>query len=61
MDDAHSLRVRQKRWKTIEKMAWKLSTEAGKIIKPTDVADAALWKSTKTITLEDIELAKKTR
>ena len=61
MSESHSLRVRGKRWKEIEKMAWKLSNEAGRIIKPTDVADAALALGIKDITLEKIEIAKKTR
>lgn len=61
MSESHSLRVRSKRWSTIEKHAWKLSNEAGKIIKPTDVADAALAINIKNISLDDIEIAKKTR
>lgn len=61
MSDGHSLRVRADRWSAIEKKAWQLSNEAKKIIKPTDVADALLWKGIKSISIEDIELAKKAR
>ncbi|MCO1336126.1 hypothetical protein MO867_17480 [Microbulbifer sp. OS29] len=57
----HSLRVRKDRWEAIEKKAWQLSMEAKKPIKPTDVADAILFKGLKDLKLEDIELAKKTR
>ncbi|MEK9156622.1 MAG: hypothetical protein AAB448_00595 [Patescibacteria group bacterium] len=55
MADSHSLRVRGGRWEKIEKHAWKLSQEAGKIIKPTEIADAALFLYAQKITLEDIE------
>jgi hypothetical protein len=58
---SHSIRVREKRWKAIEKKTWTLSLEAKQIIKPTDVADALLWKGIKDITIEDIELAKRSR
>lgn len=58
---AHSLRVRAERWEAIEKKAWKLSTEAGQIIKPTDVADALLWKGIKDLKIGDVELAKQAR
>lgn len=58
---SHSLRVRIERWAAIEKKAWELSTKAGKIVKPTDVADAILWKGIKDVKLEDINLAKETR
>ena len=54
----HTLAVRAERWEAIEKKAWKLSTAAGKLIKPTDVADALLWKGLEDIRLDDIEKAK---
>lgn len=60
-DKSHSVRVRGDRWEAIEKKAWQLSTEAKKIIKPTDVADTLLWKGIKEVTIADIEMAKKTR
>jgi hypothetical protein len=59
--ESHSLRIRPSRWEAIEKKAWQLSTEAGKIIKPTDIADAILWKGIKDIKVEDVVLAKKTQ
>ena len=59
--ESHSLRIRPDRWDAIEKKAWQLSNEAGQIIKPTDIADAILWKGIKDIKLEDVGLAKKTR
>lgn len=59
--DSHSIRVRGERWELIEKKAWQLSNESKKIIKPTDVADAILWKGVKEIKIEDIDNAKKTR
>lgn len=58
---SHSIRVREERWEAIEKKAWQLSSEAKKIIKPTDIADALLWKGIKDITAEDVELAKRSR
>ncbi len=57
----HTLRVRGPLWELIEKRAWKLSQQADKLIKPTDIADAILRKYCKEITLEDIERAKKER
>jgi hypothetical protein len=59
--ESHSIRVRAERWAAIEKKAWQLSNEAKKIIKPTDIADALLWKGLKDLKIEDIEIAKKTR
>jgi hypothetical protein len=59
--ESHSIRVRAERWEAIEKKAWQLSNESKKIIKPTDIADALLWKGVKDLKLEDIELAKKSR
>lgn len=61
MSKSHSIRVRAERWEAIEKKAWQLSTEAKKIIKPTDIADALLFKGIKDIKIEDVELAKKAR
>ncbi len=58
---SHSLRVRSDRWENIEKKAWQISNSTKRIVKPTDVADALLWKGLKDITYEDIELAKKAR
>lgn len=59
--DSHSIRVRGDRWDAIEKKAWQLSNKAGRVVKPTDVADALLLKGIKDIKLEDIELAKASR
>lgn len=59
--ESHSIRVRGDRWAAIEKKAWQLSNEAKKIIKPTDVADALLYKGVKDLKIEDIELAKNAR
>lgn len=61
MSEGHSIRVRKDRWEAIEKKAWQLSIEAQKPIKPTDVADALLFKGIKDLKLEDVNLAKKTR
>jgi len=61
MSESHSVRIREKRWKEIEKKAWKLSQEAGIFIKPTDIVDAVIAIKTKEIELSDIEIAKKTR
>lgn len=59
--ESHSVRVRPDRWAAIEKKAWQLSNEAKKIIKPTDVADALLFKGIKDLKIEDIEMAKQAR
>ena len=61
MSKSHSIRVRPDRWESIEKKAWQLSMEAKKPIKPSDVADALLFKGVKDLTLGDIALAKKAR
>lgn len=58
---ASTIRIRENRWKEIEKMAWKLSMETKTIVKPTDVVDAILFKATKQITMKDIEEAKENR
>ncbi|MBU6955546.1 hypothetical protein [Hahella sp. HN01] len=60
-DKSHSVRVRETRWEKIEKHAWKLSQQANRFIKPTDIVDAVLFLHASKITLEDIENAKKTR
>lgn len=57
----HTLAVRAERWEAIEKKAWKLSKSQDKLIKPTDIADAMLWKNLETLTIEDIEKAKQSR
>jgi hypothetical protein len=56
-----TIRVRGARWDAIEKKAWEFSIKAKKIIKPTDIADALLWKGLKDLTMEDVEEAKKNR
>jgi hypothetical protein len=61
MSKPHTLRIRADRWEAIEKKAWQLSSEAKKIIKPTDIADALLWKGIKDITVADVEMAIKAR
>jgi hypothetical protein len=61
MSESHSVRIREKRWKEIEKKAWKLSQEAGVFIKPTDIVDAVLALKVKEIELSDIAKAKQTR
>ncbi|MEJ1339149.1 MAG: hypothetical protein RPU73_10480 [Candidatus Sedimenticola sp. (ex Thyasira tokunagai)] len=61
MAESHSFRIRADRWEKIEKKAWELSREADKFVKPTDIADAIVWKYASEITLEDVENAKKTR
>ncbi len=58
MTEPHTLRVRGSRWEVIEKIAWKLSLQKQKPVKPTDVADAAIWKGLEDIKLEDVENAK---
>jgi hypothetical protein len=61
MSEGHSLRVRKERWEAIEKKAWQLSMEAQRPIKPTDVADAILFKGIKDLKLIDVEMAKEAR
>jgi hypothetical protein len=56
-----TIRVRGARWEAIEKKAWEFSIKASKVIKPTDVADALMWKGLKDLTIEDVEEAKKHR
>lgn len=60
-DKSHSIRVRADRWEAIEKKAWQLSMEAKRPIKPTDVADALLFKGIKDLQLEDVKMAKEAR
>lgn len=57
----HTLRVRDDRWKEIEKMAWKLSQEKKELVKPTDIADTILYKYTTEISNKDVEQAKRSR
>ena len=61
MATQHTVRVRGKRWETIEKKAWELSTKAQKVIKPTDVADTLLYMNLGDVTLDKIEEAKNSR
>lgn len=61
MSKGHTIRIRDERWDAIEKKAWQLSLEAGKPIKPTDVADAIIYKGIKDITIADVKMAKETR
>jgi hypothetical protein len=61
MSKSHSLRIREDRWTAIEKKAWQLSKEGQRLIKPTDIADAILWKGIKDIQLGDICLAQEAR
>ncbi|NLC21165.1 MAG: hypothetical protein GX771_04545 [Halomonadaceae bacterium] len=61
MSKSHSVRVRPDRWREIEKHAWKLSQEAGKLVKPTDIVDAVILLKTKEIELEDVDAARKNR
>ena len=56
-----SLRVRPNRWEAIEKKAWDFSVKEKKLIKPTDVADALLWKNLNDLTMEDVKEAMKDR
>jgi hypothetical protein len=56
-----SLRVRGNRWNAIEKLAWDFMQKEKRFIKPSDVADALLWKSLKNLTIEDLEKAKEDR
>lgn len=58
---AHTIRIREKRWEEIEKLAWKLSTKAQKVIKPTDLTDTVIALYSEKVTLEDIEKAKGSR
>jgi len=57
----HSLRVRGARWEKIEKKAWEFSIKKNKVIKPTDLADALLYKFLKDLTVEDVEESMKER
>lgn len=61
MAESHSVRIRANRWREVEKHAWKLSQEAGRLIKPTDIVDAAIALKIKEIELEDIKEAQKSR
>ena len=56
-----TIRVRSKRWDAIEKLAWDFSIKLNKVVKPTDVADALLWKNLKELTIDDVEEAKLNR
>jgi predicted nucleic acid-binding protein len=58
---AHTVRVRENRWEMVEKKAWDLSKKAESIIKPTDITDALFYMYIKKVTIEDIEIAKRTR
>lgn len=58
---SYTARIRDVRWEKIEKKAWKLSQEANRLIKPTDILDAILYKYTEEIKLRDIEEAKNNR
>lgn len=56
-----TIRVRGTRWEGIEKKAWEMSIKENRVIKPTDVADAIIWKGLKEITIEDVIEAMKNR
>jgi hypothetical protein len=43
------------------KKAWELSIKAGRVIKPTDVADALLARNLEDITVEEVEKTKAER
>lgn len=58
---SHTLYVRMDRWENIEKKAWQLSNQAQRVVKPTDVADAILFKGLADVSIEDIDLAKNAR
>jgi hypothetical protein len=58
---SYTARIREIRWKKIEKKAWEISKEADRIIKPTDILDAILYKYTDGIKISDIEEAKENR
>lgn len=55
MSESHSFRIRADRWEKIKEKSWEISKKEDRFIKPTDVADAILWKYSDKITLEDIE------
>lgn len=61
MVKGHSYHIRESRWALIKEHAWKLSSEKGEIIKPTDIIDAAIAKGISDLSIEDVEEAKKSR
>ena len=61
MSESHSFRIRADRWEKIKEITWEISKKEDKFIKPTDVADAILWRYSDKITIEDIENIKRLR
>lgn len=59
MKKAHTYRVKPERWKAVEDKAVELTLEEGRIVKPTDILDAILFKGIKGIQVKDLEKAKK--
>lgn len=49
-----TLRIRSSRQEAIEKLAWDFTIKEKRVIKPTDVADALIWKNLKDLTLDDV-------
>ena len=58
---AHTVRIRGERWDQIVKKAWKLSQEADKYVKPTDVLDAAVDIALEKVEMSDIKKTKEKR
>jgi len=61
MPKAHTYRIKSDQWEAIQAKAWQLSKEANRIIKPTDVVHAILFKGIKDLRVEDVALAEKAR
>jgi len=56
--NSHTIRIREKRWKEVEDRALQLSYETKRMIKPTDLADAAIGKAIKSLSMADLARAK---
>jgi len=61
MKKDRTIRIRAAKWEAIEKIAWDLMHKENIFIKPTDIADALIWKSLKDFTIEDYKEAIKDR
>ena len=55
MNKSHTVRIRDEAWDHIEKHTWKLSNEAKKMLKTSDIINACLMKYLDKLTYEDIE------
>ena len=54
MAKGHALRVKDDSWNEIEKIAWKISAQEQRVIKPTDIGHAIIKKALSEIDLDEI-------